>query len=196
MNCPRRFSSVGDPERLRDRELFDLERELLLLTERFPFPLDLDRRCDVDLVLLAERRFVRLFDRDFRFIFRLDLERDRHGGVESTDLLDDREMDWCGLLERDRLRLECRDGEGEGEGDGDLERDFELDDLLILYIFGGVSELSLFFLTSVLDLSLCFLCPFGDAVTGDFFAFLCEALVFFCFFVGVVTFLAFLSFLE
>lgn len=178
--------------RLRDRELLDLERPL-------PFPLDLDRRCDVDLVLLAERRFVGLFDRDFRFAFRLDLDRDRRTGVDNRDLLDEREREGCGLLDSDRLRFEWR-GEGESEsdseGDADLERDFELDNIL-LYILGGVSELSLPFLSGVSDFSFCFLCTFDGCGRGDFFVFFCEALdFFFNFLVGVVTFLALFSFLE
>lgn len=174
--------------RLRDRELLDLERDLEL------FPLDLDRRCDVDLVLLAERRFVRLLDRDLRLAFRLDMDRDRRSGVDSRDLLDEREREGCALLERERRRFfEWR---SDGEGDADLERDFELDNIL-LYILGGVSELSLPFLAGVSDFSFCFLCTFVGCGRGDFFAFLCEPLDFlFNFLVGVVTFLAFLSFLE
>ena len=189
MNCPRRSSSLGDPERLREREQCDLERDLERL---FPFPLDLDRRCDEDLVLLAERRFVRLLERDLRFVLRLDLDRDRRGGVDRLDLLDEREREGCGLLESDRLRFKWRD---DGEGDADLERDFELDSIL-LYILGGVNELSLPFLTGVSDLSLCFLSTLGDGVRDDFLAFLEVLDFFFSFLGGVVIFLAFLSFLE
>lgn len=103
MNCPRRSSSVGDPERLREREPCDLERDLERL---FPFPLDLDRRCDVDLALLVERRFVRLLERDFRLVLRLDFDRDRRGGVDRLDLLEERDREGCGLLDTDRLRFE------------------------------------------------------------------------------------------
>lgn len=121
VNCPRRSSSLADPLRLRDLELRDLDRDLepLGLAERFPFPLDFDRR----------REFDRLFERDFRFTLRLDFERDRRVGVDDPDLLEERDLDRQGLREIDRLRFECR---GDGDNDCDLDRDFEVDDVRLL----------------------------------------------------------------
>lgn len=162
VNCPRRSS---DPERLRDLELWDLDLDFEPpgLTECLPFALDFDRRRDVDRVLLTERRFDRLLERDFRFVFRLDLD-DRRGGVDELDELEERDLEGRGLLDAERLRFECRGaGDMEGEREPDLDRDFELDNIL-LYVFGGVKELSLNFLAVASVLSLYFLCSFGGGV--------------------------------
>lgn len=161
VNCPRRSSSLGLPLRLRERELRDLERDLDAagLAKCLPFPLDFDRRREDDLSLLNDRLWERLRERDFRFIFRLDFERDRRGGVDEVDQLNERDLDLRWLLERDRLRFECRT-----DGVRDLERDFELVNDLLLYVLGGVKELSLAFLDWISDLSLYFLGTLGGGV--------------------------------
>lgn len=98
-------------------------------------------------------------------------------------------MRW--LLERDRLRFECRT-----DGVRDLERDFELVNDLLLYVLGGVKELSLDFLDWVSDLSLYFLGTLGGGVCEDLSAFLFEGVASFRLRGGVVTFLGFFTFLE